>query len=285
MLLLVVGVALGLAGLLRPGPVDATTHSADRQFSQPWVLPGGELTVTVTATAYGGIGQIVETLPDGFSYVRSGSDDTMVEDQTVTFTLLGDKSVTYTVTAPAEEGTYTFAGVLKDSKKMERPVEGASRIAVSATPPPTPTPTPIPTEPIATRHFSQPWVLRGGEFVVAITAARYGDSGQVVETLPDGFSYVSSSLQSAAMLEGQAVTFTLAGEEAFTYTVIAPATSTGEGAHPFAGTLRDSDMGQQPVVGHSSITVRATPPPTPRPATPQYKANRSFSEDVGAPGH
>ena len=28
------------------------------------------------------------------------------------------------------------------------------------------------------------------------------------------------------MLEGQAVTFTLTGEETFTYTVIAPATST-----------------------------------------------------------
>ena len=65
MLLLVVGVALGLVGLLRPGPVDATTHSADRQFSQPWVLPGGELTVTVTATGYGALGQIVETLPPG----------------------------------------------------------------------------------------------------------------------------------------------------------------------------------------------------------------------------
>ena len=284
MLLLVVGVALGLAGLLRPGPVDATTHSADRQFSQPWVLPGGELTVTVTATGHGALGQIVETLPLGFSYVRSSLDATMIEGQTATFTLLGDKSVTYTVTAPAEEGTYTFAGVLKDSEKMERPVGGDSRITVSATPPPTPTPTPIPTEPIATRHFSQPWVLLGGELVVAITAARYGDSGQVVETLPDGFSYVSSSLQSAAMLEGQAITFTLAVEETFTYTVMAPAASTAEGAHPFTGVLHDSDMGQQPVVGHSSITVRATPPPTPGPATPQYKANRGFSETWVRPG-
>ena len=143
----------------------------------------------------------------------------------------------------------------------------------------------MPTEPIATRHFSQPWVLLGDEFDVTITTVRYGDSGQVVETLPDGFRYVSSSLQSDAMLEGQAVTFTLTGEETFTYTVIAPATSTDEGAHPFTGVLHDSDMGQQPVVGHSSITVRATPPPTPGPATPQYKANRSFSETWVRPRH
>ena len=214
----------------------------------------------------------------------SSLDATIGEGQTVTFTLLGDKSVTYTVTAPTEEGTYTFAGVLKDLAKMERPVGGASRITVRATPPPTPTPTPVPTEPIATRHFSQPWVLLGDEFDVTITTVRYGDSGQVVETLPDGFSYVSSSLRSDPVLEGQAVTFTLTGEEAFTYTVIAPATSTGEGAHPFAGVLHDSDMGEQPVVGHSSITVRATPPPTPGPATPQYKANRGFSETWVRPG-
>ena len=284
MLLLVVGVALGLASLLRPGPVDATSHSADRQFSQPWVLPGGELTVTVTASGYGALGQIVETLPLGFSYVRSSLDATIGEGQTATFTLLGDKSVTYTVTAPAEEGTYTFDGVLKDLEKVERPVGGNSQITVTATPPPTPTPTPVPTEPIATRHFSEPWVLLGGEFDVTITTVRYGDSGQVVETLPDGFSYVSSSLQDDAILEGQIITFTLTGEETFTYTVMAPATSTAEGAHPFAGVLHDSDMGEQPVVGHSSITVRATAPPTPGPATPQYKANRGFSETWVRPG-
>ena len=227
----------------------------------------------------------METLPTEFSYVSSSLQTAaMLKGQTVTFTLLGDRSVTYTVTAPTEEGTYSFAGVLKDSEKAERQVGGNSQITVSATPPPTPTPTPTPTEPLATRHFSEPWVLLGGEFVVAITAARYGDSGQVVETLPAGFSYVSSSLQSGAMLEGQTITFTLTGEETFTYTVIAPATSTDEGAHPFAGVLHDSDMGEQPVVGYSSITVRATPPPTPPPATPQYKANRGFSEPWVRPG-
>ena len=283
--LLVVGVVLGLVGLLRPGPVDATNHSASRQFSQPWVPPGGELTVKITASGYGALGQIVETLPPGFSYVSSGPQVVgVVEGQIVTFTLLGDKSVTYTVTAPTEEGVYAFAGVLKDSEKVERQVGGISQVTVSATPPPTPTPTPAPTEPMATRYFSEPWVLLGGELVITITAVRYGDSGQVLETLPAGFSYVSSSLQSTAMVEGQTITFTLAGEETFTYTVIAPAASTSEGAHPFAGVLHDSDMGQQPVVGHSSITVRATPPPTPRPATPQYKANRSFSEPWVSPG-
>ena len=284
-LLLVVGVVLGLVGLLRPGPVDATNHSASRQFSQPWVPPGGELTVTITASGYGALGQIVETLPPGFSYVSSGPQVVgVVEGQIVTFTLLGDKSVTYTVTAPTEEGVYAFAGVLKDSEKVERQVGGISQVTVSATPPPTPTPTPAPTEPMATRYFSAPWVLLGGELVITITAVRYGDSGQVLETLPAGFSYVSSSLQSAAMLEGQTITFTLTGEETFTYTVIAPATSTSEGAHPFAVVLHDSDMGEQPVVGHSSITVRATPPPTPGPATPQYKANRGFSETWVRPG-
>ena len=226
----------------------------------------------------------METLPTEFSYVSSSLQTAaMLKGQTVTFTLLGDRSVTYTVTAPTEEGTYSFAGVLKDSEKAERQVGGNSQITVSATPPPTPTPTPTPTEPLATRHFSEPWVLLGGEFVVAITAARYGDSGQVVETLPAGFSYVSSSLQSGAMLEGQTITFTLTGEETFTYTVIAPATSTDEGAHPFAGVLHDSDMGEQPVVGYSSITVRATPPPTP-PRDSAIQGQQGLLRAVGASG-
>ena len=143
---LVVSVALGLASILHTSPVAAEEHSATRRFSQSWALPGGELTVTITATGYGGLGQVVETLPTGFSYASSSLPDaTMVEGRTVTFTLLGDESFTYTVTASAEEGSHAFAGVLKDVDKAEQPVGGSSLIVVSNTPPATPTPVPTST--------------------------------------------------------------------------------------------------------------------------------------------
>ena len=58
-------------GLLAHGPVSASGHSATRHLSQDWVAPGEEIVVTITATGYGGLGQVVETLPQGFTYVES----------------------------------------------------------------------------------------------------------------------------------------------------------------------------------------------------------------------
>ena len=63
--------ALWLVGLLHPAPVEATSHRAVRSFSASSVLPGGRLEVTITPTGYGSFGQVVETLPSGFSYARS----------------------------------------------------------------------------------------------------------------------------------------------------------------------------------------------------------------------
>ena len=279
---LVVSIAMGLASILHTSPVAATEHSATRHFSQSWALTGGELTVTITPTGYGSLGQVVETLPTGFTYVRSSLEAARPEGRTVVFTLLGDERFTYTVTAPAEEGVYAFSGVLKDSTKAEEEVGGHSEMVVRSTAPPTPTPTPAPTEPSATRRFSQSWALSGGELVVTITAERYGGLGRVVETLPAGFTYVSSSLE-AAVDAGQTVTFTLLGDATFTYTVTA---SAEEGSHSFAGVLQDSNKVEQPVGGYSAIIVRATPPPAPTstPAPVEPNASRRFSQSWALPG-
>ena len=167
---LAVAVAVvGAAGLLHATPVDATSHSAVRSFSASWVLPGGRLEVTIAVSDYGGFGQVVETLPEGFSY--EGSDlaeaAVAVDGQTVAFALLGDERFTYTVAAPSAEGPHSFSGVLLDSHRVEQAVGGVSSIRVgpeptptpeptaTLTPEPTPTPTPEPTltptpEPTAT---------------------------------------------------------------------------------------------------------------------------------------
>ena len=107
----------------------------------------------------------------------------------------------------------------------------------------------------ASRSFSPTPVSAGGELEVTITAAGYGGFGGVVETLPIGFSYVSSSLSdSAVTVAGQEVSFTLVGETAFTYTVAAPS---AEGTYSFSGVLKNSNRVEQPVGGVSSITVEA----------------------------
>ena len=113
-LLVLLGLAL-VTLLLHPSPMDAGTHAATRHFPQPWALPGSDLVVTITATGYGGLGQVVETFPEGFTYKESSLGSAGKADgQTVVFTLLGDETFTYTVVVPAEEGVYSFSGVLKD---------------------------------------------------------------------------------------------------------------------------------------------------------------------------
>ena len=102
-MLVVAGAALWVMALLHPTPVDATSHRAVRSFSASWVLPDGRLEVTITPTGYGIIGQVVETLPAGFSYSGSGLSGSQVaaDGRTVRFTLLGEETFAYTVTAPA----------------------------------------------------------------------------------------------------------------------------------------------------------------------------------------
>ena len=157
LLLALVLATIGAGTLAPSSALEASSHSAVRSFSQPWAPPGGRLVVTITATNYGGFGQVEETLPEGFSYTGSSlSEGSVTEDgPTVSFVLLGDVSFTYTVDVPNVEGAYTFSGVLKDANRDEMVIGGASQVTVGPEPPATPTPepaaTPTPTmEPTAT---------------------------------------------------------------------------------------------------------------------------------------
>ena len=110
----------------------------------------------------------------------------------------------------------------------------------------------------AIRSFSPPSVAPAGEVVVMITASGYGRFGAVTETLPPGFSYVSSSLEDSGVTDvGREVRFSLFGQTAFTYTVTAPGT---EGTYSFSGVLRNSDREDVPVGGALTIAVAAGDP-------------------------
>ena len=113
--------------------------------------------------------------------------------------------------------------------------------------------TPVPSpEPQAARSF--PDTVSGGEeFQVTVQCSDYGTFGLITETLPDGFSYVDSSLDAQQVrANGQNVDFILIGETGFTYKVKASSTS---GAYTFAGILKDVDKGEHLLGGAQEVTI------------------------------
>ena len=232
--------------------------SATRSFDKASVAPGGTVTVTIQVANYGGIGRVTETLPAGFAYVSSTHDSAgvNVNGQEVRFTLQGDSSVTYTVTASRTAGSHSFSGMLRDSDRANHPVGGADSVTVEP--------------PSATRSFNPARVAPGGTVTVTIQVANYGGIGRVTETLPAGFAYVSSTHDSAGVnVNGQEVRFTLQGDSSVAYTVTASRTA---GSHSFSGMLRDSDLANDTVGGADSVTVEAP------------SATRSFNPARVAPG-
>ena len=269
---------MGLVGVLGVSLVGAQqAGSASRSFESASVAPGDEVVVTITAADYGSLGAVTETLPAGFSYVSSSLIDegevTEIDARTVRFILQGaDKTFTYTVTASNTAGPHTFSGMLRDSDRVNSVVGGATRVTVEA-------PAEGPSA-SATRSFDSASVAPGDEVVVTITAADYGSLGAVTETLPAGFSYVSSSLTDegeVTEIDALTVRFTLQGaDKTFTYTVTASNTA---GPHTFSGMLRDSDRVDSVVGGATSVTVEA-------PAEgPSASATRSFDSASVAPGN
>ena len=153
-------------------PATPSRPTASRSFSAPAVVGNAEVVVTITASGYGDFGQLVETLPPGFTYVSTSvPDDVRAEGRTVRFALQEERSFTYTVSAPSSANTYSFSGELTDAQGSTHTVGGASQLRVG---------------PVANRSFSRASVLRGARLVVTIDASGYGDFGQVVETLPPG---------------------------------------------------------------------------------------------------
>ena len=117
---MMVAAITGALGLFGTAPVAAQgSPSATRFFSPDTVAPGGRVEVTIKAANYGPSGSVTERLPQGFSYVSSSLDSEWVDvdPQQVIFTLQGEASFTYTVTASDKAGPYTFFGTLRDSNR------------------------------------------------------------------------------------------------------------------------------------------------------------------------
>jgi hypothetical protein len=238
----VVGTSIGVAGLFGPSQVEATSHSASRSLSADTVAPGGEVEVEVNVSGLGAFGGVEETLPEGFAFVESSLEDTAVtvDGQTVTFAVLGDgDTFTYTVSAAETDGTYTFTGVTSDSNRESHDVVGDADIRVGSS---------------AVRNIAIEAVEVGTAVEVTISVSGLGEFGGVSETLPEGFTYVESSLEDAAVsVDGQVVTFVIIGDATtFTYTASAPNVA---GTFAIEGVVTNSRGGDAAVEGESSVTV------------------------------
>jgi len=288
-------------------PVRASSTTATRTLPSS-VESGDTFDVTVETSNCGAFGQVVETLPDGFTYISCTPSDIGVEPvgNRVKFTFLDSASFTYRVEAPTVDTTttYTFQGVVKDENKNEYPIQDSDITVTIGVPPPetytltmavdgngstTPsvgshtydagsavnisatadsgwrfdhwsgnvadpssssTTVTMDSNKTVTAHFTQVSGTRAfptsvasrAEFDVAIEASGCGIFGQVVETLPGGFAYVSSSLPESQVEQiGNMVKFTFLGDSAsFTYRVEAPTVDTTT-TYTFQGVVEDED--------------------------------------------
>ena len=125
-------VAVGLVGGQHSAEAQQTA-SATRSFSPSEVEAGGQLVVTIAVDAYGGIGQLRETFPADFTF-ESSPEGTRF-DQTLTFNLVGDTSVSYTLRAPTTTGIKSgFSGILAPAVGAGVTVDGPSSVTVSSPP-------------------------------------------------------------------------------------------------------------------------------------------------------
>ena len=285
----VLGAALGVFGLFWPALAEAQSPAASRSLSPATVMPGGEITVTITLSNVAE-GRVEETLPMGFEYVQGSAPDSIrarpapADSQTMRFTLRGDNEFSYKVTASDTADEYTFKGVLKavigggDSVETVD-VTGDSMVTVEMAmeTPETPV-TPETMDPTATRSISPTTVTAGGQFTVTVNVSNRGSGGgRVEETLPSGSSYVMGSVSPADIRvteQGQTVRFTIRSTSRFTYRVNAPSQP---GNYNIMGVLRDDERNSY-AMADSAVTVQSSAMPT-GPA-----ASRSFLGDVSRAG-
>ncbi|RCV63970.1 hypothetical protein C5S53_11170 [Methanophagales archaeon] len=243
LLLLVTAVVIMTSGMANATPTATRTLPAE-------VPADGKFQVEIEVSDYG---TVVETLPEGFTYLQSPLDT--IPDavrvygltNTIEFKLTKDKYFTYTVGLryyDLKEGTYTFNGVLRDRNEEEYEISGDTEIVLGE-----------PegdddAEPTATRTLPEEPVAAGESFNIEIEASHYGIYGYVVETLPDGFEFEDYS--GLVDVDGDTAEFELWGEPSFTYTVTAP---DEDGSYTFEGILIDEAKDEYEISGDTEIVV------------------------------
>ena len=253
-------------------PARQQTASATRSLPSE-VEGGGTLTVTISVADYGGIGQLTETFPGDFTFEGS-SPEVEPSGQTLTFNLLADPSVSYTLRAPTTTETISisgFSGTLEPEVEDGVTVGGPSSVTVSA---------PAQQTASATRSFSPSEVEPDEQLVVTISVADYGGIGQLTETFPGDFAFEGSSPEVEP--SGQTLTFNLLADRSVSYTLRAPTTTETISISGFSGTLEPEVEDGVTVRGPSSVTVRVVAPEPQvnrAPVFPGSSTTRSIDEN------
>ena len=289
--LMVVAVAV-LVGLLGLSVAAAQQAGISRSLPAAPVSPDSEFTVTINDVGLAeGFGEVVETLPTGFTYAPDSAtsttantvavidvDDTVVGK--VTFTLVGVDSFTYDVTVGSDVAAdvpHMFFGVLNKLSGTDT-IGGDAEITVveaDTTPPPdmtTPPPDTTTTPPGISRSLPAAPVSPDSEFTVTINDVGLAEGfGEVVETLPTGFTYApdsatSTTANAVAVIDVDdtvvgKVTFTLVGVDSFTYDVTVGSDVAADVPHLFFGVLNKLS-GTDTIGGDASVTVRVDDAPT-----------------------
>ena len=132
--LVIIGAGIGLGGPSHPNPAQASSHVV-RSLSDQTVEPGGRLTVTISASQYGDYAELMETLPEGFSFVSSDQPANALEiteaGRQVRIILLGpSRTVSYNMAASHVAGRHTISGLFRDEAKLESRVAGDDTVEV-----------------------------------------------------------------------------------------------------------------------------------------------------------
>ena len=245
---------------------------AERSISRSSVGSGEQITISIAASGFGAAASVVENVPAGLSYTASSLSSAAVNvgEGSLRFTLLGEDSFSYTLTA-GDPGDYTISGTITDLDRVTLDITGDDSVTVSAAVPA-----------MASRSFGAAFAEPEGEVVVTIAAAGYGPAAQIVETIPEGFTYVSTDLPGGATgTDGQSVTFVILGEDSFTYTVTAPADT---GVYAFSGSLTDIEKNESPVGGTIDLKVGAPPAfPESEMGIREIAENTDAGVDIGDP--
>ena len=148
--------------------------------------------VTIRVADYGGIGQLTETFNSDFTFVES-SPEVTPSGQTLTFNLVGDTSVSYTLTAPTTPGRKTgFMGNLAPAEGDGATVGGPSGVTVRVVAP-------------------EPQVNRAPAF------SRSSTTRPIVENSASGAN-VGAAVR-ATDADGDRLTYSLTGTDASSFTI------------------------------------------------------------------
>lgn len=136
----------------------------------------------------------------------------------------------------------------------------------------------------ATRTLSSGTIAPGEEFTVNITTADYGTLGQVVETLPAGFDFVSTtglSLPADVDVQNNNVTFYLFGQKYFSYNVTA---SDNASTYNFSGILNRKEETPVTIGGDTRVSVAEVSIPASEPVEDEGEGSSSSSSSSSGGG-